>query len=167
MAEVIATIQADREQRTREFTGKLLDPLIQPGNYVGEVISLSYDDALVQVHDHHRQEVGGIPSQSFLIATRKLPGDNKDWSDEDAAVILLRVIGPASLPHDIEGLRIRVEAAQRSTDPDKYWDAGELDLHTRNLLSYAGLKCRVLGTFFPDLQVPNLQCAFWATGLHR
>ena len=126
--------------------------MIQPESYVGEVISLSYDEALVQVHDTHREVVGGVPSQSFLIATRKEPGDDKDWDHEDSSVILLRVIGPSSLPHDTESLRIRVEAAQRSTDLEKQWDVGELDLYTRNLLSLAGLNCRVLGTFYADRQ---------------
>ena len=148
MTEIISSIQEDRVERTKLQTGQLLDPLIQADNYVGEVISLSYDDALVQIHDHHRQKVGGVPSQSFLIATRKEPSDKRNWDDEDATVILLRVVGPSALPHDAESLRIRVEAAQRSTEPSKYWDVGELDLHTRNLLSHAGLKCRVLGTFY-------------------
>ena len=152
MTEIISSIQEDRVERTKLQTGQLLDPLIQADNYVGEVISLSYDDALVQIHDHHRQKVGGVPSQSFLIATRKEPSDKRNWDDEDATVILLRVVGPSALPHDAESLRIRVEAAQRSTEPSKYWDVGELDLHTRNLLSHAGLKCRVLGTFYVGAQ---------------
>lgn len=59
------------------------------------------------------------------------------------------------LPYEAETLKIRVDAAQRSTEPEKYWDEGQLDLHTRNLLSYAGLKCRVLGTFYVDLQEGN------------
>ncbi len=152
VTEIISSIEADREQRTKQRTGEFLDPLIQEDNYVGEVILLSYDEALIQVHDHHRQRVGGIPSQAFLIATRKRPGDGKDWNDEDASLVLLRVVGPAPLPYDSETLKIRVDAAQRSTEPDKYWDVGDLDLHTRNLLSYAGLKCRVLGTFYADEQ---------------
>src|SRR5262245_35305194 len=104
MAEIISFIQADRKQQTKQLTGQLLDPLIQEDNYIGEVISLSYDDALIQVHDHHRQRVGGIPSQAFLVATRKRPLDGKDWDEEDASVILIRVIGPAPLPYDAETL---------------------------------------------------------------
>ncbi len=36
--------------------------LIQYDQYVGEVYSLGYETALVMIHDHHRREVGGIPS---------------------------------------------------------------------------------------------------------
>ncbi len=147
MSEVFASIEVERREETQRKTSGFLDPLIQPDNYVGEVVTLSFEEAVVQVHDHQRQRVGGLPSQAFLVATRKAAGDNKDWNDEDAIVILLRVIGPAPLPYEAETLKIRVDAAQRSTEPEKYWDEGQLDLHTRNLLSYAGLKCRVLGTF--------------------
>lgn len=155
MSEVFAAIGMERREETQRKTGGFLDPLIQPDNYVGEVVTLSFEEAVVQVHDHQRQRVGGLPSQAFLIATRKVAGDNKDWNDEDATVILLRVIGPAPLPYEAETLKIRVDAAQHSTEPEKYWDEGQLDLHTRNLLSYAGLECRVLGTFYVDLQEGN------------
>ncbi len=95
MSEVLGAIGMDRSEELRRKTGGFLDPLIQPDNYVGEVVTLSFEEAVVQVHDHQRQRVGGLPSQAFLVATRKAAGDNKDWNDEDATVILLRVIGPA------------------------------------------------------------------------
>ena len=47
-----------------------LATLIDTSAYVGEVYSLGYNDALVQIHDHHRALVGGIPALSFLVATR-------------------------------------------------------------------------------------------------
>ncbi|NSW84248.1 MAG: ATP-binding protein [Syntrophothermus sp.] len=146
------TIQEAREELSRKRVAELLDSLIQTDRYVGEVISLSYDEAIIQVHDHYRHVVGGLPAQCFLIATRKWPGPNCDWDDEDACVILLRVQGPAALPHDAEAFRIRAEAAQNLSEQHGYWDRDQLDLHTRNLLSFAGLKCRVLGTFYVDRQ---------------
>ena len=48
---------------------KWFSNLIQEGQYVGDVFSISYETALVLIHDFHRREVGGIPSLSFLIAT--------------------------------------------------------------------------------------------------
>jgi hypothetical protein len=44
--------------------------LIQTKQYVGELYSINYETAKVQIHDRHRRDVGGIPSLSFLIATR-------------------------------------------------------------------------------------------------
>nr|NIM96633.1 hypothetical protein [candidate division Zixibacteria bacterium] len=49
--------------------GKFLTELVDEEAYIGEVYSLGYDEALVQIHDFHRQKVGGIPALSFLLAT--------------------------------------------------------------------------------------------------
>lgn len=149
MPGIVDVIEESHEQFQRQKVADLLDPLIQPEQYVGEVLSLSYDEAIVQVHDHHRQQVGGLPSQCFLVATAKQRGPTLDWNDEDACVILLRVQGPASLPHDSEAFRIKTQAAQRSAEEQGSW-RDEIDLYTRNMLSFAGLRCRVLGTFYVD-----------------
>jgi hypothetical protein len=47
-------------------------------------------------------------------------------------------------------VRIRAEAARRAAEEGRSWDQGELDVYTRNELSFAGVKCRVLGTFYVD-----------------
>jgi DNA helicase HerA-like ATPase len=63
---------------------------------------------------------------------------------------LLRVLDHADLPNADEALRVRVENAQRvSGELDKTWDHRDImDPTTNNLLSYAGVRCRVLGTFY-------------------
>jgi hypothetical protein len=128
---------------------QLLRRLIQPDAYVGDVYSLGYEQALVQIHDFHRRRVGGIPALSFLIATR-IAGDTCDVREEDSSIVLLRVLDHADLPNSEEALRVRVENAQRvSGDLEKFWDQREvMDPTTHHLLSYAGIKCRVLGTFY-------------------
>lgn len=129
---------------------KLLKDLFDPQAYVGEVFSLSYETALLQVHDYHRRKVGGIPALSFLIATRINPDEDFDVESEDASVILLRVMDKADLPSEAEATNIRVELSRRvSGDPNLNWEAEEvMDPETNNLLSFAGVKCRVIGTFY-------------------
>ena len=61
---------------------ELLTDLFDAEAYVGEVFSLSYETALVQVHDFHRRQVGGIPALSFLVATRIDPTADFDTEDE-------------------------------------------------------------------------------------
>jgi len=61
--------------------------LIEPAAYVGEVYSIGYDEALVQIHDFNRQQVGGIPALSFLVATRVDPAVRSDVRTEDASVL--------------------------------------------------------------------------------
>lgn len=130
--------------------GELLAGLIGTDAYVGEVYSLGYSEALVQIHDFDRREVGGIPALSFLVATRIAKSGPVDVRKEDASVILLRVLDHADLPNAQEALRVRVETAQRvSGDSERSWDHKDvMDATTHHLLSYAGVRCRVLGTFY-------------------
>lgn len=134
-----------------EATRKWFKELVQPKQYVGDVYSISYESALVIIHDHHRQRIGGIPSLSFLIATRATNNElDIDYSLEDTSIILLRVMDSSQLPGDIEAERIRVQSAQRiSGEIEQHWDDSEsMDTQTNHLLSFAGIKCRVIGTFF-------------------
>jgi len=157
MADLISTSsdRLDKPQLGKELTSaaKILTSLIDETAYVGEVYSLGYEEALVQIHDYHRQTVGGIPALSFLIATRIAPSTQIDIREEDASVILLRVLDKANLPNADEALRVRVENAQRvSGELDKNWDdRGVMDPTTHNLLSYAGVRCRVLGTYYVSI----------------
>jgi hypothetical protein len=127
-----------------------LGMLVDADGYIGEVFSLAYDEALVQIHDFHRKKVGGVPALSFLIATRILPGIPFDPKEEDASIILLRVLDHADLPNAQEALRVRVENAQRvSGEVEKTWDHKDvMDATTNQLLGFAGVRCRVLGTYY-------------------
>lgn len=150
MSQLYKKFEEDRQRTESEWSKRLLGSLVQENQYVGEVFSISYEEALVQIHDHHRQEVGGIPSLSFLIATRIDPNEDEiDYKKEDSSVILLRVMDAAPLPNQEEAERIRVQAAQRVSGEDTHWDEQEaMDPSTHQLLSYAGVECRVLGTFY-------------------
>src|SRR3954469_22252811 len=86
---------------------ELLTSVVEEDAYVGEVYSLGYEDALVQIHDFHRQRVGGIPALSFLIATRVQSGSQTDVREEDSSLILLRVLDKCDLPDAAEALRVR------------------------------------------------------------
>lgn len=111
--------------------------LVEPEPYVGEVYSLGYETALVQVHDFHRQKVGGIPALSFLLATRVAPSSDLDVRAEDSSVILLRVLDQADLPNAAEARRVRVENAQQVSGAiDKNWDHRYvMDASTAHVLS--------------------------------
>jgi len=127
----------------------LLSSFIQPDQYVGEVFSLDYEEASVMVHDYARRKAGGIPNLSFLVATRIAPEDETDWKEEWASLALLRVMGKAALPSDADALAVRIESAKKATGDLKNWDAPEnMDSHTAHLLSFAGVRCRVIGTFY-------------------
>lgn len=139
--------ESDKQVESQQWFQKL----IQADQYVGDIYSINYETARVIIHDFYREKVGGIPSLSFLIATRVDPSKTDiDFKKEDASFVLLRVMDAAALPQDKEAERIRVETAQRiSGETEKHWDdAGSMDLRTKNILGFAGVQCRIIGTFF-------------------
>jgi hypothetical protein len=151
-------ITENLENREKTETKQVFKNLIQSNQYVGDLYSINYENANVIINDFYRKRVGGIPSLSFLIATRVNPDDNNiDYKSEDASVILLRVMDSAPLPQDQEAERIRVETAQRvSGETIRNWDEpGSMDPKTKNLLNFAGVQCRIIGTFFLEADKNN------------
>ncbi|GGH23882.1 helicase HerA domain-containing protein [Mucilaginibacter phyllosphaerae] len=128
----------------------IFSKLIQKDQLVGDLYSINYEEGKVLVHDFYRQKVGGIPSLSFLIATRINIEEEIDYKSEDASIILLRVMDSTQIPQDKEAEKVRIETAQRiSGEADKHWDGEEtMDLKTRHIFSYAGVACRIIGTFY-------------------
>jgi hypothetical protein len=98
MATTLEKVFAGDERNIFESEARrIFVELVQLDQYVGDVYSISYETALVQIHDFHRQKVGGIPGLSFLIATRVDPDKPIDYKLEDSSVILLRVMDSAPL----------------------------------------------------------------------
>jgi Helicase HerA, central domain len=137
-----------RTAKKEEAAAAIFSGLIQADRYVGEVFSVGFNDFVAQVHDSFRRDVGGISQGAFLIATRVAPGVNKLSVDaEDSEIVLLRVMGPTSLPRDGERQDQRADAVSRAMQGDSAWET-EVDEYTHNNLSFSGLKCRVLGTVY-------------------
>ena len=124
--------------------------LIQPDQYVGDLLSLDYESADILIHDSHRVRVNGIPFGCLLIASRITPDGltTNDPGDSRASLLLLRVSGNTRLNSDIDLNKARFEIVQRSNDTERnYDDARQTDQFTLNLLRYTGVRCRILGTF--------------------
>jgi hypothetical protein len=128
--------------------GRDLASRLDAERQVGDLLKLDYGEAVVVVHDHLKAKVGGLPLGTFLTATRVAPGSTPDPEHEDTSLLLLRVLGPSPLPNGGETDMMRFNAAQRSVASERRWDDREAtDQFTLNLLRYAGLRCRILGTF--------------------
>src|ERR1700722_253022 len=131
-------IAADQAATAATATRDHLAFVASDDSYVGELWRLDYETAVVMVHDHHRARVGGIPNQCFLVATRMRADTTLGYTEEDASLILLRVLDAAALPADSEMSRIRAEAGQRAVGTDRYWDEQSvMDGYTANFLSFA------------------------------
>ena len=161
MADKFESSIDDLQNTQPEWNAKsIFSKLIQKDQLVGDLYSINYEEGKVLVHDFYRQKVGGIPSLCFLIATRVNLDNEIDYKDEDSSIILLRVMDAAQIPQDKEAEKVRIETAQRiSGEVDKHWDGEEtMDLKTRHVFSYAGISCRIIGTFFleEDESKPHL-----------
>lgn len=113
---------------------------------IGFTLSMDYSEALVMVHDRWRNQVDGVPHNSYLLAATFDPTAFADTQPVDRRVILLRVTGRAQIETDSEHLRAITQFFQENPDVR----SGKLDLEpiTVNRMSWTGMKCHILGTFF-------------------
>ena len=143
---------------------KRLSNLIRQEDLVGDLLKIDYALGEILVHDHLRQKVGGLPLGCFLLATRLAPGASGETLDEDTSLILLRVTGQCKLPNAAEADLSRFLAGQRVATVEDVWDAdGKTDQFTLHQLRYAGVQCRVLGTYrLRETRPKNWALAFGA-----
>ena len=119
---------------------------------VGAIQAMDYDRAVVITHDRWKEDVGGIPQHAFLLATAREIGSGGGDDDE---VLLLRVEGTAPLSLERDLLAVREEALRdglskkQDPSPSAILDV-DMDPFTRNRVSFTGLDCRIIGTFYED-----------------
>lgn len=156
-----------QEKKNKQDSLDDLYKLIQHDKYVGEVIDMEYENALVQVNEHHRHKVGGLPSQGFLIATRinplsptleDVPGEN-EYDKEDCCVILMRILNSDILPSDMERKILRSERASLSHETNGHWEES-LDATSKKVMALTGLRCRIIGTFYLQKENGKLKLNF-------
>lgn len=119
---------------------------------VGAIHRIGFDEAVVLTHDKWKHDVGGIARHEFLLATAR---NVTSQGFDDDEVLLLRVEDTAPLAMESDLLAVREEslrsalANQESTSPSAVLDM-DLDVFTKDRISYTGLRCKVLGTFYED-----------------
>lgn len=144
-------------------SSQLLSELISEADLVGDVLKMDYSECEVLVHDYRRQKVGGLPLGCFLLATRIEPNSNPDSLHEDTSLMLLRITGQARLPNAADTDNGRFQAGQRVADKQDVWDAdNKTDQFTLNMLRFAGVCCRVLGTFRVEKSATGWQLKYGA-----
>lgn len=137
--------------------GTLLESLLLADDRaarIGAIQALDYDRAIVITHDRWKAETGGIPQHSFLLATAREVGSGASDDDE---VLLLRVEGTAPLSLERDLLGVREEALRdalsrhRDPSPSAVLDL-DIDPFTKNRISFTGLECSILGTFYEQIK---------------
>ena len=140
---------------TKQFDKDELLTLVQSENFAGWVYSIDYEKALIITNDKWKNDVKGIPHNSFLLAASFDPNNYGDADEIDKEVVLLRVIGTCKLPQDDDMIKTKIDNYQNKTSVYTV-DNEEFDTITRNKLQFSGLECRVLGTFYMKNNQLNL-----------
>jgi hypothetical protein len=144
----------DFAARAAASTSGLRQQLLTSAALVGGIYNMDFHRALVISNDIWKKRAGGIPQHCFLLATT-LEAGRAGGDPDDDEVILLRVEGTAKLPRENELVEVREEAMRallgtgESSLPD---DAGVVDVLTRNEIQFSAFDCRVLGTFYDDVE---------------
>ncbi len=121
---------------------------------VGAIHRIDFESATVLTHDRWKYDAGGIAKHSFLLATASNVNGNEEDDDE---VILLRVqrTAPLSLDRDLLAVReesLRNALSAKGDDPNPAVEIKpEMDPFTASRMAFAGLECKILGTFFEDV----------------
>lgn len=119
---------------------------------IGAIHRLDYGEAIVLTHDKWKFDAGGIPQFAFLLATAM---DVDAAGHDDDEVLLLRVEGTSPLAMEADLHAVREEALRTAlsqhedASPSVILDV-DLDPFTKNRVSFTGLRCRILGTFYED-----------------
>lgn len=114
---------------------------------IGFTLTMDYSEALVMVHDKWRNDVEGVPHNSYLLAATFDPAKFATTQPVDRRVVLLRVTGRAPIETDSEHLRAITQFFQENPDVKSGRLEG-LEPITVNKMSWSGMRCHILGTFF-------------------
>lgn len=120
---------------------------------VGGIYRIDYERALVLTADKWKADTGGIPPFCFLLATARDVSGRKVTDPDDDEVLLLRVEGVANLAMERDLLSVREEALRQALVSGRAPTTDDvlgIDPYTKERISFTGLDCRVLGTFYED-----------------
>jgi hypothetical protein len=129
------------EQLKSLATVDLFRDAIVPDAFVGRPFYFDFSHMKLLSNDHWKEKVGGIAAGAFLVAVYDRAGANPE-------VVLLRVLGPTTLPSDSDVVAAMVDHYKENAASDT--SANKLDSYTRYEFQFSGLECRVLGSFYRD-----------------
>jgi hypothetical protein len=128
------------QQRLKELaTVDLFKDVVIPEAFVGRPFYFDFNTMKILSNDYWKEQVGGIPAGAFLIATF-------DNDQERPELVLLRVLGPTTLPSDSDVVAAMVDYYKERANGGT--STAQLDSYTRYEFQFSGLECRVLGSFY-------------------
>lgn len=116
--------------------------------HVGFIIRMNYDRVEVLTNDHWRRKVQGIPQNAILIAASFDPTRLDEEPEMSRFVLAMRVLGPAPIQHEAENVAAIIEHHRSKTSAEYAGSLDGMDAYTHAHLQFAGLSCKVLGSFY-------------------
>ncbi len=77
-----------------------LAQLLQEEQFIGWTFRIDYETAVVLTNDLWKSRAMGVPHNCFLLATAMDPKKLADSKETNREIVLLRVVGSATLPMD-------------------------------------------------------------------
>ena len=118
---------------------KSLQSFRERAKLVGSVYTIDYNEAVVTIFDHDRDEAGGISKGMFLLAAKR---------EGNEPITLLRVQKPARLPSASNNDETREKSVEQSANSGPWSE--NLSVWMRDKISLHALECSVLGSFTFD-----------------
>lgn len=112
----------------------------EPATFVGHPFYFDYETVKILVNDKWKHANGGIPAGAFLLCAY-------DGEQDVEEMVLVRVIGPTTLPTDSDVIASMVDYYKEGPTPGPS-TGKNLDSFTRYEFMFSGLQCRVLGTYY-------------------
>jgi DNA helicase HerA-like ATPase len=130
------------KEKLREMASvDLFKEAVTADAFVGRPFYFDFSKIKILSNDFWKEKVGGIAAGTFLVAVYDNAGDRPE-------VVLLRVLGPTTLPSDSDVVAAMVEHYKENAATDA--SVNKLDNYTRYEFQFSGLECRVLGSFYRD-----------------
>lgn len=133
-----------------------LTPIIKSSTLIGGIYNMDYDGCTILSNDEWKQDAGGVPQHSYLLATSADWERKGEFDEGEAYAILLRAQGPAELTNEQELREVRQKAMREmiTGDGDDAPVIGSperfIDILTQNEIQYSGINAKILGTFYQE-----------------
>src|ERR1051325_8395798 len=111
----------------------LFKQAVASSSFVGRPFYFDFSKMKILSNDYWKERVGGIAAGTFLVAVYDNAGDRPE-------VVLLRVLGPTTLPSDSDVVAAMVDHYKETAADDI--SVSKLDSYTRYEFQFSGLECR-------------------------
>ncbi len=147
----------DKSQKDLEENDLLLK-ILNESDMVGISFDVNYNEILMLTNDFWKMSANGIPHNCFLLATPFNKSEYIKVNELDKECVLLRVVGECKIPNEDLWIETKIDKIKSLKDMDLNSSINKsltYDKYSQKEMSFTGLKCRILGTFYLENNLLN------------